>query len=101
MKRLSKKVIKIINNNGSNLKNLSEEDKEFLIAQIDGLYDGFLDTVFITCMWIAPNPIGEYTKDGQYGKGKVIPGLIAVGTYCFPIEGGKYLAIDYEIEDLI
>ena len=52
-------------------------------------------------MWIAPNPVGDYTKGGQYGKGKVIPGLIAVGTYCFPIEGGKYLAIDYEIEDLI
>ena len=101
MKRLSKKVIKIVNDYGSNLKNLSEDDKEFLIAQIDGVYEGFLETVFITCMWIAPNPIGDYTKDGQYGNGKVIPGLIAVGTYCIPIEGGKYLAIDHEIEDLI
>ena len=83
------------------LKNSPKRIGEFLIAQIDGVYEGFLDTVFIICMWIAPNPIGDYTKDGQYGKCKVIPGLIAVGTYCFPIEGGKYLAIDYEIEDLI
>ena len=76
MKRLSKKVIKIINNNGSNLKNLSEEDKEFLIAQIDGVYEGFLETVFITCMWIAPNPIGDYTKDGNMAKAKLYLDLL-------------------------
>ena len=42
MKRLSKKVIKIINNCAGNLINLSTEDREFLIAQINGLYEGFL-----------------------------------------------------------
>lgn len=46
MKRLSKKVIKIVNDYGSNLKNLSEDDKEFLIAQIDELYEGFFEDVY-------------------------------------------------------
>ena len=76
MKRLSKKVIKIINNNGSNLKNLSEEDREFLIAQIDGVYAGFLDTVFITCMWIAPNPIGIIQRTGNMVKAKLYLDLL-------------------------
>ena len=41
-------------------------------------------------------PIGNYIKDGQYGMSKVIPGFLVVGIYNLPIEGGKYLAIDYE-----
>lgn len=96
MKRLSKKVIKIINNCAGNLINLSTEDREFLIAQINGLYEGFLASVFVDYMWIEGKPIGNYTKDGQYCLSKEILGLIAAGIYCLPIEGGKYLAIDYE-----
>ena len=52
MKVLSKKVIKIINNCAGNLINLSTEDREFLIAQINGLYEGFLASVFVDYMWI-------------------------------------------------
>ena len=96
MKRLSKKVIKIVNNYAGNLENIPIEDRDFLIAQINELYDGFLETVFVDCIWIADKPIGNYIKDEQYGTSKVIPGFLVVGIYCLPIEGGKYLAIDYE-----
>lgn len=96
MKRLSKKVIKIVNNYAGNLENIPIEDRDFLIAQIDELYNGFLETVFVGCIWIADKPIGNYIKDEQYGTSKVIPGFLVVGIYCLPIEGGKYLAIDYE-----
>lgn len=101
MKRLSKKVIELVNNYAGDLEKMPNEDKDFLIAQIDGLYKGFLSAALINRMWIEDSPIGEYTTDGQYCKYEVEPGLFAVGIYCLPIEGGKYLAIDYEIEDLL
>ena len=89
MKVLSKKVNKIVNNCAGNLINLSKEDREFLIAQINGLYEGFLASVFVDYMWIEKKPIGNYTKDGQYCMSKGIHGLFAAGIYCLPIEGGK------------
>ena len=46
MKRLSKKVIKIVNSYAGNLENIPIEDRDFLIAQINELYDGFLETVY-------------------------------------------------------
>lgn len=96
MKVLSKKVIEIVNDYADNLENIPIDDRDFLIAQINGLYEGFLASVFVDYMWIEKKPIGNYTKDGQYCLSKEIPGLFAAGIYCLPIEGGKYLAIDYE-----
>lgn len=62
MKRLSKKVIKIVNDYAGNLENIPIEDRDFLIAQIDELYNGFLETVFVDCIWIADKPIGKLYK---------------------------------------
>ena len=76
MKRLSKKVIKIVNSYAGNLENIPIEDRDFLIAQINELYDGFLETVFVDCIWIDDKPIGNYIKDGQYGMSKVYLGFL-------------------------
>lgn len=97
MKKLSKKVIKIINNNGSNLKNLSEEDKEFLIAQIDKLYEGFFEDVYTGNITIVEEPTGKHQGEGRYCNQHSIgwTGDSFEGVYYFPIEDGRYLAIEY------
>lgn len=94
MKKLPKIVIEIVKNCAGNLENAPKEDSEFVIAQIDRLYKNFCGEVIIQRMWITSNPIGYYTADGQYGKGNFTEAVV-IGTYCFPIEDGKYLAIDY------
>lgn len=97
MKRLSKKVIKIINNNGSNLKNLSEEDKEFLTVQIDELYEGFFEDVYTGNITIVEEPTGKHQGEGQYCNQHSVgwTGDSFEGVYYFPIEDGRYLAIEY------
>ena len=97
MDKLPNDVIEIVENCGGDLNKLSKEDKEFLIAQIDKLYEGFFEDVYTGKITIVEEPTGEHQGEGQYCNQHSIgwTGDSFEGVYYFPIEDGRYLAIEY------
>nr|DAI56156.1 MAG TPA: hypothetical protein [Caudoviricetes sp.] len=95
--KLPNEVIEVVENCGGDLSKLSKEDKEFLIAQIDELYEEFFEDLFVTDMAIVDEPTGEHQGEGQYCNQSSVgwSGDSFEGTYYFPVEDGRYLAIEY------
>ena len=70
------------------LKNFQKKDKKYLVKQINKLYDGF---------FIVEESTGKHQGKGQYCNQHSVgwTGDSFEGVYYFPIEDGRYLAVEY------
>lgn len=96
MNKLSSNVIKIVEK-CDDFKELSKKDKKYLVKQINKLYDGFFENVYTVNITIVEESPGKHQGKGQYCNQHSVgwTGDSFEGVYYFPIEDGRYLAVEY------
>lgn len=72
------------------------EEGDYLTEQINEAYHAFFRDIHASTMRIVNEPAGKPQGKGQYCEKECLGwGYTSVGTYYFPIENGKYLAIEF------
>lgn len=96
MNKLSSNITKIVEK-WNDFKESSEKDRKYLVKQINKIHDGFFEEVYAGNMTIVEEPTGKHQGKGQYCNQHSVGwfGDSFEGTYYFPIEDGRYLAVEY------
>ena len=96
MNKISKRVVKIVEKYRC-FKNISLAEVSYIIEQVDKLYYGFFEDIYVCNMVIVSEPTGDCQGEGQYCNQSSVgwTGDSLEGTYYFPTEDGRYLAIEY------
>ena len=94
--KLPNDVIEIVEKCGD-FDEFSEEDREYIVAQIDELYEGFFEDLSVINVAIVDEPERKHQGYGQYCDQHSVgwTGDSFMGTYYFPTEDDRYLAIEY------
>lgn len=74
---------------------LPHKEKDYLTEQINKAYHAFFRDIHASTMRIVEEPVGEPQGKGQYCEKECLGWGCYVGTHYFPIENGKYLAIEF------
>lgn len=96
MNKLSNNVIEIVEKY-KHYAIIPPEEGNYLTEQINQLYHAFFRDIHASAMRIVDEPTGKPQGKGQYCEKECLgwTGYTSVGTYYFPIENGKYLAIEF------
>lgn len=103
---LTKEVINAVKVIDSISKKMAQLDRarDSLFADIKGLIlkeDKFcgINYLEITSLSIVDTPVGKFQENGSYASEQCDDSLYApdsgIGVVCWPIEGGKWLKVDY------
>lgn len=94
MNKLSNEVIEIVEKY-KHYAIIPPEEGNYLTEQINKVYHAFFRDIHAGAMRIENEPTGKPQGKGQYCERQCLGWGTSVGTYYFPIENGKYLAMEF------